>query len=225
LIYNNVESFAIGGETVLFSIGSRYFIYYENNLEEYSLDEPIVQVALNTTGAIRTKTKIYVVHSMAKSLYAEKQRIEEFTIADFTSEEILDMKAGAYHVVLLTASGKVFTHGAVAHGQCGREYEVDDFGNTVGFGQVLLPKVVQIDTGRLFTFCLVDSRTLYAFGVNNYHQLGIGQESRTVTLPTLCDLTNVLGNVLSVHCGGFEAIIRTSTFDLQNSQKPMEIMV
>jgi alpha-tubulin suppressor-like RCC1 family protein len=185
-------------------------------LEEYSLDEPIIQVVLSTAGAIRTKTKIYVVHSMAKSLYGEKQRIEEFTIADFTSEEIVDMKAGAYHVVLLTASGKVFTHGAIAHGQCGREYVVDDFGNTAGFGQVLLPKVVQIDTGRLFTFCLVDSRTLYAFGANNYHQLGVSQDSRTVSLPALCDLKNVSGNVLSVHCGGFETIIRTSKFNLQN---------
>jgi hypothetical protein len=180
-----------------------------------TLDERIIQVGLGSFGVVGTKTKIYLFHmANVRDNVEIRGDPSTFLISDFTTDEV-DMQVGDCHIAVLTVTGKVFTYGNSTYGQCGRDViETDDNTYTVSFGPVILHHpVTQICCGRLFTFCVVDKRTVYAFGVDNYNQLGInGRGALEEPIPKLCDLKNVEGDVIKVYCGGYQSILRTSKF-------------
>jgi alpha-tubulin suppressor-like RCC1 family protein len=97
----------------------------------------------------------------------------------------------------------------VAFGATGRErrakqWEIVIFPNN--------ERVKQIAAGRLFSFCVVDGRTVYTFGVNNYRMLGTVRDEFSIARPVLTDLSDVDGDVIKVYCGYYQTIMKTSKF-------------
>ncbi len=109
-----------------------------------------------------------------------------------------DVDAGYSHTVILANTGKVYTTGDNWFGQCGLGasiFETGTFTEVVG-----LSDVVDIAAGDYFTVAVKNDGTVWAFGYNNFGQLGTSpqQFDRSHT-PVL--VPN-LGDVQSAECGG-----------------------
>lgn len=82
--------------------------------------------------------------------------------------EVVDVAAGQYHSVALTARGRVYTwgwgiHGQLGHGTCNNEY----YPKLLDFNY----PVMQITAGHAHTLILSTDRKLYGFGSNAFGQL------------------------------------------------------
>lgn len=99
---------------------------------------------------------------------------------------LVQIASGADHFVGLSVDGQVFTCGCAEQGQLGRVAEVfSNRGGRKGKGYLLDPQPVAmgkgkkriavdyISTGSYATFVRAkDTGYIYAFGLNNYNQLG-----------------------------------------------------
>ncbi|XP_049882185.1 regulator of chromosome condensation-like isoform X2 [Pectinophora gossypiella] len=106
--------------------------------------------------------------------------------------------SGGDHLVILTTSGSVYTMGCGEQGQLGRLSQRSASRDTrQGFSALLVPSKVTLKAGasRVWagyhaTFVLDASQEkMFAWGLNNYGQLGITGEKRKTALyaPTACD--------------------------------------
>lgn len=118
-------------------------------------------------------------------------------------EEFVDIKSGADHLVMLTKLGKVYTVGCAEQGQLGRISPRASSGETRrGKGQLLEPGLLvarnvkfvdAIWTTTYSTFIRNRSDgSVYAFGLNNYNQLGIVKKnSEAIFTPQKTPFENV----------------------------------
>lgn len=128
---------------------------------------------------------------------------QQYPIEVVPGEEFVDIKSGADHLVLLSADGSVYTVGCAEQGQLGRVSLRSASGETRrGKGQLLEPGLVKarnvnfIDAIWTTTYStFVRNRangSVYAFGLNNYNQLGIVKKnSETVFAPQKTPFENV----------------------------------
>jgi alpha-tubulin suppressor-like RCC1 family protein len=101
----------------------------------------------------------------------------EYDLSVITSSRIVDMVASQDHALLLDETGKVYSYGISS------KFYISFVNKCTAFGALgrttkniwgvvdISEKVKQIAVGRLFSFCLVNSRTIYAFGSNSYNQV------------------------------------------------------
>ncbi|KAH9395881.1 Regulator of chromosome condensation [Tyrophagus putrescentiae] len=156
---------------------------------------------------------------------------------NLASTKIVDIASGSHHVLLLTEAGEVLSLGEGSKGQLGRieaadldsiaaKRELFIVPGKVDFSKVAVPaessstpapapKIRRIFAGQWASFALSESGTLYAWGLNNYFQLGF----RTAA-PV--EMTNGNGNgnaadtsincpALSLHAELFPAVVPTTT--------------
>lgn len=113
-------------------------------------------------------------------------------------ETIVDIASGDDHLVILSTSGSVYTMGCGEQGQLGRLSQRSASRDTrQGFSALLVPSKVVLKSGasRIWagyhaTFALDGaSDKMFAWGLNNYGQLGITGEGRKTAIysPTWCD--------------------------------------
>ncbi|XP_059047921.1 regulator of chromosome condensation-like [Achroia grisella] len=113
-------------------------------------------------------------------------------------EPVADLASGADHLVLLTTSGSVYTMGCGEQGQLGRLSQRSASREArQGFSALLVPSKVTLKGGASkvwagyhATFALdATKEKLFAWGLNNYGQLGITGEKRKTALysPVECD--------------------------------------
>lgn len=107
-----------------------------------------------------------------------------FRKVDFDSSPIVDISSGCNHVLFLTQDGSVYSFGEGEHGQLGR-FDKDtceikkDLSNVESFltpQKVHLPEDVKCDriwTSNNASFARTTTGELYAWGLNNYSQLGL----------------------------------------------------
>lgn len=105
------------------------------------------------------------------------------------TRKIIKISAGENHLVMLTEKGSVYTMGKANQGQLGRvaqnkseKGKIEDVGADEHYARILefvtptkIPhkgKVVDIYTGSCSTFIKTSKDNIYAFGLNNYGQLG-----------------------------------------------------
>lgn len=89
-------------------------------------------------------------------------------ITSLSRLKIIDVIAGQYHSMALTADGQVYSwgwgiHGQLGHGTCNNEY----YPKLVEFGEA----VMQIAAGHAHSLILTCDGKLYGFGFNAFGQL------------------------------------------------------
>lgn len=113
-----------------------------------------------------------------------------------------DIASGADHLVILTCSGKVYTMGCAEQGQLGRVSLRSASGESRrGKTELLRPGLVRLKRGKPIeaiwatTYCtfLKESGTsiIWAFGLNNYKQLGYSKEDSVIVNPINTKFDNI----------------------------------
>lgn len=100
------------------------------------------------------------------------------------NDPINKVASGNDHTAALTANGNIFTWGCAEQGQLGRVKECfTSRGGRRGLQYILNPSLVRLKKtlkfkdvfcGSYATFAVAKSNTIYAWGLNNYGQLGTG---------------------------------------------------
>lgn len=93
---------------------------------------------------------------------------------------VISIAAGANHLAAVTVNGKIYTWGVGEHGELGRRIM-----ERHKVGSSLIPrainfnrskKFVKVYSGGYHTFAVTSNNEVYSFGLNNYGQLGLGDE-------------------------------------------------
>ncbi len=136
------------------------------------------------------------------------------------SGPVSEIAAGEEHSLAVTATGQLYAFGSNRFGQ---------LGNPAGSGtelanptplRVSLPAatgpVAQIAAGSAHSLALTSTGQLYAFGSNEFGQLGSATNSGTsnATLPTPVVLPGATGPVSQIAAGAFHSLALTSTGQL-----------
>lgn len=127
-------------------------------------------------------------------------------------ETAVAIASGGDHLVILSASGGVYTMGCGEQGQLGRLSQRSASRDArQGFSALLVPSKVTLKAGgaRIWagyhaTFVLDNNDKMLAWGLNNYGQLGITGEKRKTAIfsPTECDaFTSQQCGWVRVACG------------------------
>uniref|UniRef100_U5EXC8 Putative alpha-tubulin suppressor n=1 Tax=Corethrella appendiculata TaxID=1370023 RepID=U5EXC8_9DIPT len=133
----------------------------------------------------------------------------------------VDIASGGDHLVILTEKGHLYTIGCAEQGQLGRVSTRSASGESRrGKSPLLSPDVVLMKSKKVVadaiwatTYCTFfrekHSTKIYGFGLNNYNQLGLPNESVPIFVPKLTSFENV-----KTICGG-----QHHTLVLKNDQK------
>jgi alpha-tubulin suppressor-like RCC1 family protein len=137
------------------------------------------------------------------------------------SGPVSQIAAGNAHSLVLTSTGQLYAFGENDDGQLG---VATNSGTTLPNPTPLLVSlpgadgpVVQIAAGFSHSLALTSSGQLYAFGSNEFGQLGSAAHSGTTTptpTPTLLSLPGASGPVSQIAAGGFHSLALTSTGQL-----------
>ncbi|PIA14479.1 nucleotide exchange factor for Gsp1p, localizes to the nucleus [Coemansia reversa NRRL 1564] len=98
---------------------------------------------------------------------------ERPTVINAFREPIVDLCAGVDHALALSASGKVYAWGYGQQGQLGRLVMERRRLHGLTPERLRLLDVHHIGCGSYHSFAVTRSGTVYAWGLNNFHQLGL----------------------------------------------------
>ena len=120
-------------------------------------------------------------------------------------DDVVDIKCGANHTLVLTLNQEVYSCGSNIDGQLGRE--IDDKSPAHVLRKIeSLAEVSRIECGNKHSMCIDTYHNLYIFGGNSFGQLGLGDtENRkdSIKHPSLL-------NVIDISKGGFSTFVKTS---------------
>ncbi|KAL1491001.1 hypothetical protein ABEB36_011663 [Hypothenemus hampei] len=121
-------------------------------------------------------------------------------VADFINSNVIDIKTGKEHALLLDTSGNVYTMGCGSKGQLGTG-QLDDHTTPELLQALAGIKIVKIAAGGWHSACVSEQGDLYLWGWNDKGQLG--QNDWTVlATPKAVDIgENTEVNVKKVACG------------------------
>lgn len=116
--------------------------------------------------------------------------------------KFIDIVSGADHLVLLTTSGKIYTIGCAEQGQLGRISLRSASGESRrGKRDLLVPGEIHFRHARIVdaiwtsTYCTFfreqNSSDIYAFGLNNYNQLGLDKTTEPLFVPRITQFKGV----------------------------------
>ncbi|CAN1746829.1 Ultraviolet-B receptor UVR8 [Linum perenne] len=138
------------------------------------------------------------------------------TISEGQSSRVLGnyikaIACGGRHSVAITDAGVLLAFGWGLYGQCGQG-STDDELNPTCVSSLLGIRIAAIAAGLWHTVCISDDGDVYAFGGNQFGQLGTGTE-QAEALPRLLDapsLENETASILS--CGARHSAVVTGTW-------------
>ena len=121
---------------------------------------------------------------------------------------VVDIKCGWGHTIVLTSDQEVFSCGDGASGQLGRE--------SSGYPPTLeiiqgVSEIIRIECGWYSSLCIDIYDNIYVFGGNYCGQLGLDNDMRTVSSPIKHPS---LSNVIDVSSGGYHTFIKTSNNEI-----------
>ncbi|XP_061675987.1 regulator of chromosome condensation [Syngnathoides biaculeatus] len=152
------------------------------------LDEKVVQVSAGDshTAALTEEGTVYVWGSFRDNngviglLDHFKTTVVPTKVP--MTEAVVKVTSGNDHLVMLTATGNLYTSGTAEQGQLGRVPEqFSNRGGRKGLDRLLIPQMVKVKgkvhfvdafCGAYFTFAVSKDGHVYGFGLSNYHQLG-----------------------------------------------------
>ncbi|KAG7442676.1 RCC1/BLIP-II [Guyanagaster necrorhizus] len=129
-----------------------------------------------------------------------------------SEETICQVKCGASHVLALTTDGHVFTWGFGKHGELARKEQHHT--STLKPERLSLRNIVTIGAGSHQSFAVDSEGSVYGWGLNHMHQLGLRPErvgpDTSVSVPTLIDSLHPSlhggARVIAIECGEFHTI-------------------
>ncbi|XP_073036567.1 ultraviolet-B receptor UVR8-like isoform X3 [Primulina eburnea] len=142
-------------------------------------------------------------HSMALSRGSVGSDGQGFRVC---GSYVIAIACGGRHSAVITDSGAILTFGWGLYGQCGQGSTDDELSPTC-VSSLLGIKIEGVAAGLWHTVCISADGDVYAFGGNQFGQLGTGADQAEI-LPRLLDapsLENV--NAKSVSCGARHSAI------------------
>ena len=139
---------------------------------------------------------------LLKSEYGED--IYNFTQCLNWPNDIISIKCGNFHSLLLTSKGYVYSFGDNSYGQLG----LGDVNiKTTGIPTLILsiPEMKRIECGYWHSMCIDVNDNLWAFGNNDYGQLGL-RDTKNRYKPILHP---TLSNIIDISSGGEQAFVKT----------------
>jgi alpha-tubulin suppressor-like RCC1 family protein/uncharacterized protein YjdB len=112
--------------------------------------------------------------------------------------------AGGYHTVALDRDGKVWTWGRNSEGQLG--HSSGALSNKKPEGIAGLPKIVAIAAGEYHTLAVDESGQVWAWGLNQYGQLGSSVGTGTPSISVIPSLVPNLAEVVAVKAGANHSV-------------------
>merc|ERR1712100_591876 len=124
-----------------------------------------------------------------------------------SNEDVVDIKCGYYHTLVLTSNGDVLSCGNNEYGELGRE--TND--NYSSFQKIEdLSEIIRIECGSSHSVCIDINNYLYIFGDNRFGQLGLGdtdKRNKPIKHPSL-------SNIIDISKGGDHTFIKTSNNEI-----------
>ena len=124
-------------------------------------------------------------------------------------EDIVDIKYGYNHSLILTLHQDVYSCGNHINGQLGREI-VGDYATTLEKISSL-SHILRIECGYSHSMCIDIDNNFYIFGKNNHGQLGFGDtvaKSKIVKHPILSNIIDISSK------GGLHSFVKTSNNEI-----------
>lgn len=123
-------------------------------------------------------------------------------IVSLPSKRILHVETGAYHTVVATDDGEVYTCGWTGNGQLGHSRSTPLFSLVNGLPSTI--EVTQVIGGYSHTLVLSESHGVFSFGSNSHGQLGHGNFNNVAT-PKVIDALNSV-NVVKATAGDYHSL-------------------
>jgi len=124
------------------------------------------------------------------------------TLCKNMPDDVISVRSGTYHVLLLTMEGLVYGCGSNSNGQLGLKQ--NSGGNYTEPTKIsLLPPIKKISCGYNHSMCIDINNSLWVFGYNIYGQLGVGHTKSIFTPQKICS------DIMDVSCGGDTTFIKT----------------
>lgn len=123
-------------------------------------------------------------------------------------ENIVDIKCGDNHTLVLTSNQDVYSCGGNDFGQLGRY--MSTFGKFSASLEKIntLSEITRIECGIYHSLCIDKSKNLYVFGSNIYGQLGVGgRQTHPIKHPTLT-------NIIDISSGGGQTFVKTESNEI-----------
>jgi len=137
-------------------------------------------------------------------LQADGSKHEPIVILALQSDPVIKIASGNDHTAALTKSGNIYTWGCAEQGQLGRIMGCfTSRGGRRGLQYILNPKQVRARRGLKFkdvfcgsysTFALAQDGAVFAWGLNNYGQLGTGDVEKQYGPVKIESLTSLLSD-------------------------------
>ena len=116
-------------------------------------------------------------------------------------EDIVDIKCGYYHTLVLTATQEVY--------YCGRKSSMTNEPLPVFSIEKIssLSEITRIECGKLHSVCIDNYDNLFVFGCNRYAQLGLGDYNDREEVTKHPSLSNII----DISSGGEHTFVKTSS--------------
>ncbi|XP_044271958.1 RCC1 domain-containing protein 1 isoform X1 [Tribolium madens] len=156
----------------------------------------------DTVVQISTGSKLSVALTKKGHLYNVQNKLE------FVSEDIIDVKTGREHCLLLDKSGKVFSFGRGSRGQLGHGCLDDELEPRFveALGGI---KIEVIESGGWHSCALSKDGDLYVWGWNGSGQLGLGGSDDGVSIMATPQVLDFDFNIKKVGCGNKHTVVLT----------------
>ena len=125
------------------------------------------------------------------------------TLCTGCPDNIVDIKSGGFHTLILTSTQEVYSCGYNYNGQLGR-LTTDNWSARFHKSEDL-SEVIRIECGYFHSICIDVYQNLIMFGYNKYGQLGLG-DTDDRTIPTKHPS---LSNIIDVSAKGQQTFIKT----------------
>ena len=135
------------------------------------------------------------------------RNIQKFPVqCESFPNNVVDIKCGSNHSLLLTSNRDVYSCGYNDCGQLGGNHHDKNSVCSLEFQKIKnISEITRIECGTNFSICIDMCENMFVFGHNYFGQLGLPLCSNTST-----PIKHSLSNIIDISSGGFHTFVKTS---------------